>query len=205
MQKYIVITVTALIVLLFVLTSIFHNQLLDCMEQLEQAENNTKALLMAKDSLSNNGRILQLSIDQLECYNDSITKVLNKTIDKLNVEKNKVTQLQYSSMTNTRTDTLVFRDTLFIKDINIDTTTTDNKWYSINIKLRYPNTLNVTPTFNNEIVTIFNYKKETINPPKKCFILRWFQKKHIITETRIINNNPYSTVDTTRIIEIVNM
>lgn len=205
MKKYLIIAIVTLFVLMCSFTSILYYQLNECVEQLKQAENNTKTLLLAKDSLSNNNRTLQLSIEQLNYYNDSISRVLKSSIKDLKLKNEKISQLQYLLTTNSKTDTLVFKDTLFVNNVSIDTTITDNKWYNINFKIKSPNTLIATPSFNNEIVTLFHYKKETINPPKKCFIGRWFQKKHIVTETTIINNNPYSTVDTTRIIEIVKL
>ena len=38
---------------------------------------------------------------------------------------------------------------------------------------------------------IVDYKKETINPPKKCAIGRWFQKKHKVVEVNVVEKNPY--------------
>lgn len=205
MKKYIVIAVTTALGAMFFLTSFYYNRFLNCLEQLEQAENNTKALLLTKDSLSNNNRTLQLSIEQLNYYNDSISRVLKSTIKELNIKDSKIAQLQYLTTSTSKVDTIKFTDTLFVNNVDIDTTATDNKWYSVNLKIKSPNTLIVHPTFKDEIVTIFSHKKETINPPKKCFFLRWFQKKQIITETLIINNNPYSNIDTTRVIETVKL
>lgn len=167
------------------------------------AENNTKALLLENQGLDSTSRVLQLTIDQLEYSKDSISKILLNTIKENNIKTDKIKQLEYAVMTNFRVDTVKFRDTVFVENTNLDTLITDNKWYKLALSLKYPNEIVVSPSFKNEIVTIFNYKKETINPPKKCAIARWFQKKHIVTETTIINNNPYSTTDTTRVIEIV--
>ena len=48
-----------------------------------------------------------------------------------------------------------------------------------------------------------DYKKETINPPKKCWLLRLFQKKHTILEVNVIEKNPYSENKQQRFIEII--
>lgn len=205
MNKTLTLIFTFLFLTACVCASLLNNSLLKTVEQLKQAENNTKALLLEQDSLNSTNRTLQLSIEQLHYFNDSITKVLNKAIKDSKKDKDKISQLQYAVSTNFKIDTIRFVDTLFIENTNIDTTITDNKWYSVDLKLKSPDILVVSSKFTNEIITIFNYKKETINPPKKCFIGRWFQKKHIVTETTIINNNPYSTVDTTRVVEIVNL
>ena len=167
------------------------------------AESNTKALLLENQGLDSTSRVLQLTIDQLEYSKDSISKILLNTIKENNIKTDKIKQLEYAVMTNFRVDTVKFRDTIFVENTKLDTIITDNKWYKLALSLEYPNEIVVSPSFKNEIVTVFNYKKETIKPPKKCFIGRWFQKKHIVTETTIINNNPYSSTDTTRVIEIV--
>lgn len=205
MNKILTLIFAVLFLATFITAMLLNNSLSKVTEQLKQAENNTKALLFTKDSLNNSNRTLKLSINQLNHLNDSISKAFNKAIKESKKDKNKISQLQYAVLTNFKTDTVRFVDTLFIENTNIDTTITDSKWYYVNLKLKSPDLLVVSPSFKNEVITIFNYKKETINPPKKCFIGRWFQKKHIVTETTIINNNPYGTVDTTRVVEIVKL
>ena len=172
-------------------------------EKLSDAQNNTKSLITTNTMLDSTCRTLKLTIDQLENSNDSISKVLTKTIKDNNINKKKIKQLQYSLTTNFRIDTITFRDTLFKEYIDIDTIVSDNKWYSLNLRLKSPSTFIVNPSFVNENVLVLFYKKETVNPPKKFFLWRWFQKKHIVTEGIITNNNPYCKQDTTRIIEIV--
>jgi hypothetical protein len=91
---------------------------------------------------------------------------------------------------------------LFKEYVDIDTTIQD-QWYSLDMQLKSPSTFIVSPQFRNESILALSYKKETVNPPRKFFLWRWFQKKHIITEGTIINNNPYCKQDTLRIIEVV--
>lgn len=174
-------------------------------ENLGYAQNNAKALLLNIDSVNSINRTLKLNIESLNYYNDSLSQKLNRTLEERKIDKRKVEQLQYLLSTTKVTDTLLVKDTIFVEKTNIDTCLTDNKWYNISLKLIYPNIVEVTPSFKNEYTTIFSYKKETINPPKKCFIGRWFQKKHIVTETLIITDNPYSTIDTTRVIENIKL
>lgn len=170
--------------------------------QLQVATNNIKALSLDKDSLKNNQRTLKLTISQLEYMNDSISRSIKNVIKENNINKNKLEQLQYYLSHNYKTDTVFFTDTIFRNNINIDTALFD-KWYRLDLKLRHPNVIVVNPEFTNETAVIFSNKKETINPPKKFFLLRWFQKKHIVTEIKVVNNNPYCTTDTTRFIEII--
>lgn len=203
MNKTLTLIFAVLFLATFICAALLNNSLTKTAEQLKQAENNTKALLMAQDSLNSTNRTLQLSIEQLNYFNDSITRVLKNAIKKSNSKDSRIEQLQYMLATNFRVDTLIFKDTIFVKDYYVDTTITDNKWYSLNMTLSYPNNVIVAPKFTNEYTTIFSSKKETIYPPKKCFLLRWFQKKHTIVEVLVFNNNPYSTIDTTRFIKTI--
>lgn len=171
--------------------------------QLADAQNNTKTLMNNNSDLNDASRTLKLTIEQLEYTNDSISKRLIETIKDCNIQKNKIKQLQYELSTNFKIDTITFKDTLLVNNVNVDTTITDSKWYSLNLKLKSPNLFVVNPKFVNENVTLFSYKKETVNPPKKFFLCRWLQKKHIVTEITVVNNNPYCNIDTTRFIEIV--
>ena len=172
-------------------------------EKISDAQNNTKALIATNTSLDSTCRTLKLTMEQLEYSNDSISKALVNAIKDNNLNKKKIQQLQYSLTTNFRVDTITFRDTLFREYVDIDTTISDNKWYTLNLTLKSPSTFIVNPNFTNENVLALSYKKETVNPPRKFFLWRWFQKKHIVTEGIVINNNPYCKQDTLRVIEVV--
>lgn len=172
-------------------------------QELSISQNNTKALLVENCNLDSTSRTLKLTVDHLERSNDSISKVLLNTMKKNHVNQKKISQLQYMLETNFRIDTVSFRDTLFVNNIHVDTCIANSPWYVMNLQLDYPNSIIVNPEFTNEYVTVFSYKKETINPPKKFFLWRWFQRKHIVTEVKIVNNNPYSSIDTTRFIDII--
>lgn len=172
-------------------------------EQLSIAESNNKALLYGNGELNTTNRELQLSIEQVKYCNDSISKALQDAISKLKVKDSKIKQLHYMLSTNFRVDTVSILDTIFIKDFHIDTLIKNDKWYSLNLQLRYPNKIITSPKFINEYIAVFKDRKETIRPPKKCFIARWFQKKHTIVEVFVTNNNPYSAIDTTKFIKII--
>ena len=112
--------------------------------------------------------------------------------------------MQYLLSEATKKDTIVFRDTLFRKPtLDIDTIIGD-KWYSIRLGLKYPNLITINPTFISEKYIIVNKKKETINPPKKFFLFRWFQKKHLVMEVHIKEKNPYIKEIDNKFVEIIN-
>lgn len=46
-------------------------------------------------------------------------------------------------------------------------------------------------TINNKQSLVWHTKRETIEPPKHFFLLRWFQKKQNVTYVDIINDNPF--------------
>ena len=141
-------------------------------DRLAVAESNTKALLLANSELDSTSRTLKLTIEQLEYSKDSISKRLIRTINDNNINKKKISQLQYMLSTNFKVDTLIFKDTLFVDRMNLDTTITDNKWYKLDLALKYPNLIVTKPEFRNEYTIVFSYKKETIDPPKRFFLCR---------------------------------
>lgn len=130
-----------------------------------------KTTLLQCENLRDDTRILKLTIDQLEYANDSISKKLIEVIHDNKLKSNNIAQLQYILNSSTRTDTITFRDTIFVNNLSLDTTICD-KWYNLNLSLRHPSVITVNPSFQDEIITTFSYKKETVNPPKKCFIVR---------------------------------
>lgn len=172
-------------------------------DKLDITTSNMKAYSEENNSLKDRTIVYQFSIDQLKYYNDSALQKLDSVRKELNIKDKNLKQIQYLLSQSQRADTVVFRDTLFNDPtLNIDTMLGD-KWYSLKLGLTYPSTIAVTPTFTNEIYTIVSSKKETIDPPKKLFFLRWFQRKHTILEVVVINENPYSTIKQQKFIEIV--
>lgn len=162
-----------------------------------------KAYDKENDSLKNTSNLYRLSIEQLKHSNDSIIKKLDNARRELKIKDKNIKQLQYQALALSKRDTIVLRDTVF-KDpyLNIDTLLQD-KWYKLNLGLKYPSTITVEPEFNNEQYVIISTKKEYVNPPNKCFLIRWFQKKHTIVEVQVVNDNPYTNIKNQKFIEIL--
>ena len=111
--------------------------------------------------------------------------------------------MQYLLSEAQKIDTIIFKDTIFTNPlINIDTLLI-NDWYQMDLKLKYPNVIITEPKFISEKYIIVNYKKETIDPPKKCAIARWFQKKHKVVEVNIVEKSPYIKNKQQKFIEII--
>lgn len=185
--------ITIITVLIFGLSSVIYFQVRminNLKEDLSISISNEKALLLDKDSLDNNNRVLQLTIDQLNYVNDSIIVKMNEVRKELQIKDKYLRQMEYLLSEASKPDTVVFRDTLFVKDFKLDTLKQD-KWYSLSLRLEYPSTIIVEPKFISEKYVIQSYRKETIKPPKKCWLGRAFQKKHTVLETEIIEKSPY--------------
>lgn len=164
---------------------------------------NQKAFISENSSLKEENRVFKFTVEQLNYYNDSILQKMNEVTKELKIKDNNLKQMQYLLSKAQRVDTLIFTDTLFINStVNIDTMIKDD-WYQLNLGLRYPNTIIANPSFISEKYIVFNYKKETINPPKKCAIARWFQKKHKVVEVNVIEKNPYIENKQQKFIEII--
>lgn len=201
--KYIKIIKSILIVSLFIGSYILYNNNQNLKEELSISLSNEKAFISENSSLKNENRAFKFTIEQLEYYNDSILKKMNEVRKELNVKDKDLGAMQYILSEASKTDTVEFRDTIFsIPTLHIDTMLGD-KWYQINLELRYPNKIITTPKFISEKFVIINYKKETINPPKKCWLLRLFQKKHKVIRVEVVEKNPYIENKQHRFIEII--
>lgn len=153
-------------------------------------------------ALENKYRVLQMNLDVLRNSKDSIIESMVYTIDSLNLKLKNVKTIEYIKTEITKTDTLSIRDTVFVPNFKLDTLIYDN-WYSLNLNMYYPNTIIVNPKFISDKYIITNYKKETINPPKRFFIARWFQRKHKIIEINVVEKNPYATIKEVKYIDII--
>lgn len=172
-------------------------------EDLSIATANIKAYVSENSSLKKDSKAFQLTIEQLNYYNDSIIQKLNEVRKELKIKDKDLKSIQYINSEVVKIDTIEFRDTIFKKSsLSIDTIFGD-EWYKINLKLKYPNTIITTPKFISEKYIIVDYKKETINPPNKCWLLRLFQKKHKVVRVEVVEKNPYINNKQQKYIEII--
>lgn len=187
----------------FIGVSLLYNQNRVIRNELNLSTEQVKAYIAENSSLQNDNREFRMTIEQLDYYNDSLLQKLNSVRKDLNIKDKELKNLQYLLSISSKKDTIVYKDTIF-KDnrINKDTLIGDS-WYNVKLSLQYPNTIITEPTFISEKYIITNYKKETVNPPKKCFILRRFQKKHKVVEVVVVEKNPYIKNKQQRFIEIV--
>lgn len=202
-RKYIGIIALALILVLGVTIYVQYQKVNSLKTELSIFKSNEKAFIAENNGLKEENIAFKFTIDQLNYFNDSLTTKMNEVRRELKIKDKDLKQMQYLLSQAQKTDTIRFRDTLFIdKNLQLDTLIGD-EWYNIRLGLQYPNLIATTPTFKSETYIVTSSKKETINPPKKCAIARWFQKKHRIVEVEIVEKNPYIENKQQRFIEII--
>lgn len=158
--------------------------------KLEISTTNESILLNQFDSLNSYNKELQLNIEQLKYSNNITLDKLNKVRKELNIKDKELQKLQYQLSISNKTDTVVYRDTIFKEDIKLDTLIKDD-WYSLNLDLEYPSTIIVNPKFKSEKYVVTSLKKEIKETPKKCWLGRIFQKKHNVVRVEVVEKSPY--------------
>jgi len=171
-------------------------------EKYRRERNNVEAYQARNSIYENDIREYQMTMDELRASRDSIDRKLADMIDELKLKDKRIQYLQYQARTIEKTDTVVFKDTIFKTDLKLDTLLFD-EWYSLTLKLRYPSSIMAYPSFRSEQYAIINQKKEYNRKPSRWFFIRWFQKKHLVTEMKVIENNPYITNNEQRFIKVI--
>lgn len=159
-------------------------------KQRNLAITNLKAYELRLSNRTNENRELKLTIDQLNYSQDSIIQRLMKTKNELRIKNRDLQRLEYISSNFERIDTIYTTDTLFVQDMKLDTVVGD-QWVNTHVILSYPNEISVRSTARSEKHVLVHSVRETVNPPKKLFLCRWFQKKHTVTKVEVIEKNPY--------------
>jgi hypothetical protein len=200
MQKYLIIF---MIILMAVIGALWM-QLGSAHEKWERAEANVKAYANQLDDSGKKNTALQLNVDQLSYFNDSVLKALDATRKELKIKDKNLKALQAVSSKFSKRDTIwIPGDTIFKEStLNIDTVMGD-KWYQLHLGLKYPSTIIVDPCFKSDKHIIVSTKKETVNPPKKFFLFRWFQKKMTVVHIDVIEKNPYVDDEESKYVEII--
>ena len=199
MKKYLIIT----IIILLAIIGAMWQQVKYANQKWETAEANVKAYANLANTAQGKNAALQLTVDQLGYFKDSVLQELNNTRKELKIKDKNLKALQAVSSSFTKKDTITLRDTLF-KDpsIAIDTIIGD-KWYNVRLGLKYPSMVAVEPYFKSEKHIIVSSKKETVNPPKKFFLLRWFQRKHYVIHIEVKEKNPYVENESSKYVEVI--
>lgn len=166
------------------------------------ATNNNKAYEAERDSLKDNAIQFQFTVDQLNHSKDSLINKLNDVRKQLKIKDKEINQLQYFASTTTKGDSIIVHDTIFQKGVVLDTLIGDD-WSSLAIHAEYPNVLNADYSFRNSTVVLMHNSRVTVDPPKKCWLLRLFQKKQTIVEIDVVQENPYCINQEQKFLQII--
>lgn len=170
-------------------------------DKYRQAQLNIEAYQYKNSELEQKNLQYQMSISQLKASKDSVDKKIVALIDSLKIKGKNITQVQYNYAVIQKTDTIAFKDTVFVENLSIDTVFGD-KWYTMKLGLRYPDSISVSPSFTSERYTLIHRSKVYEKTPSKIFFIRWFQKKHWVTEVTVTDKNPYIQNNEYKVIKI---
>lgn len=168
----------------------------------ETSIENIKAYDSQLSGLNNSNKVFKLTIDQLNYFKDSILIKMNEVRKELNIKDSKIKQMQYQLSHIEKPDSIILKDTVFVESFKLDTIIGD-EWANTHLIMKYPNYIKFTPKFKLESFLFVESKKETVNPPKKFFLFRWFQKRHTVLNITVKEDNPYVETDRQKFIEII--
>lgn len=168
----------------------------------ETSIENIKAYDSQLSGLNNSNKVFKLTIDQLNYFKDSILIKMNEVRKELNIKDSKIKQMQYKLSHVEKPDSIILKDTIFVESFKLDTIIGDG-WANTHLIMKYPNYIKFTPKFKLESFLFVESKKETVNPPKKFFLFRWFQRKHTVLNVTVKENNPYVETDEQKFVEII--
>lgn len=202
-KYYIYAIITSVIIVLSVSSSVLYKKNVTLNRELAKSNSNVNAYELFNSELKDSVLVLNYTIDALNNSVDSINQKMNAVRKELRVKDKELESISMLVMTSSKKDTVTLRDTIFLKDMKIDTTLTDKNWYSLALSLEYPNKIAVHPEFNSDTYIVISSSKRIVGKPKACWIGRLFQKRHVVVEGRIVEKNPYINVNEQRFIKIV--
>lgn len=203
LRIYIIIGVAVTLLVLLVCLRYTVSQLKSYKAKYDMEYVNNRILEAENNSMNEDIEMLRYSVRDVKSSNDSLIQEMYKLNRQLKNKDKNIRQLQYMLSTAEKTDSVIFRDTLFVsKDIQIDTTVGD-EWVKTRLQLRYPSMINVTPQVKSERMVFINEKRKVMGTPSKVFFVRWFQKKYTAVEVDIVEKNPHIKSDKNKFIEIV--
>lgn len=202
-RYYIYAIITSVIIVLSVSSLVLYKKNVTLNRELAKSNSNVNAYELFNSELKDSVLVLNYTINALNNSVDSINQKMNAVRKELRVKDKELECISRLVMASSKKDTVVLRDTVFIKGIKIDTTITDNSWYNLALSLEYPNKITVHPEFNSDTYIVISSSKRIVGKPKACWIGRLFQKRHVVVEGRIVEKNPYINVNEQRFIKIV--
>lgn len=194
--------IAAIVIALGITIDLQHKRIVNLNKDLIVATTNIKAYEYENSELQNKAIQFEYTIDQLNYSKDSLIQRINQIRSQLKIKDKTIIELQYLLSENQKKDTLLLKDTIFVKDFVLDTLVQDD-WSKFALHAEYPNYIDVDYGFLNETAVVFHESKVTVDPPKKCWLFRLFQKKHIVLEIDVLQENPYCTNRENKFVKII--
>lgn len=82
-------------------------------QELDLATNNVKAYASENSKLKNRNLVFELTLEQMEYYNDSLLHQMKKVANDNGIKDKQIRSLQYQLEHFYKRDTLIIRDTIF--------------------------------------------------------------------------------------------
>lgn len=200
-KQYIYGALVVIVIFLIAAVCVLYNHSKKLKEQYFRAQNNYQALVVENNSLSQANRTYLLSVKELNNSNDSLMQEINSVRKQLKVKDREIAHLSYLASVAQIKDTITLSDTIFVKDVQIDTTIID-EWYLATVNLRYPSTVGLSVTVPSEKIIVASYQKELLNP-SKCVFINLFKRKDKILEVEVVEKNPNIINGTQKFIKVV--
>lgn len=158
----------------------------------ELMEKNIKALMEQYDDLEAENYELMFTLEDYNYYSDSLLERLRMTQEELKIKDRELRYVQSLNTTLVRYDTVLLseRDTLFVEGLSIDTTIGD-RYISNRLMLEYPSRVELSTVVRSEKDVLITQERETVQPPKRCWLGRLFQRKHDVIKVHVKEHNPY--------------
>lgn len=189
-------------ILLVILSVVLFSWFKNCTGLKHQLEQKNSYISALEDNQRGKVTELAMTRSQLQASRDSINSLISDLIKEKGYSKT-IVRVERVASTFTKTDSVFFRDTLFIPGLKFDTVISNSNYYSCKISGEYPSSLVITPQVNSDLYLFTHTEKEYVNPRSKIFFIRWFQKKRKIYVTDVEDRNPYIDIKSSRVIQIV--
>ena len=200
MKDKLLITLFALIILLCAALFYFVSKCDRVANERDQYASLTKSYSRVIMDSDNERTVFRMRISDLEVTGDSLICVLDSMRRQIGIRDKRLREMHHRVTYVERTDTIYLSDSIFIS--GLDTTITDG-WVSTQLKIEVPNKITHSVSVRNQTDLFVTTKRETVNPPRKFFLFRLFQRKHLVVTVVAKEGNPWCQTAESRHVEIV--
>lgn len=200
MKDKLLITLFALIILLCAVLFYFVSKCDRVANERDQYASLAKSYSRVIMDSDDERTVFRMRISDLEVTGDSLICVLDSMRRQIGIRDRRLREMHHRVTYVERTDTIYLSDSIFIS--GLDTTITDG-WVSTHLKIDVPNKITHSVSVRNQTDLFVTTKRETVNPPRKFFLFRLFQRKHTVVTVVAKEGNPWCQTAESRHVEIV--